>query len=193
MTMTRRSLLTSLATVPVLSLGPPPALAQGKRLALTPECSGVAHRTIANPEGPYFRPSSPLKRDLAADVGRGDRIFLGGFVRDEACRPVPGALIELWHADDDGRYDNVGFKLRGHQFSNEHGMWWFATIVPAAYWTRTRHYHFKVQRPNDRVLTTQLYFPGEQQNQRDREFDARLLMRITKFEDQPLGRFDFVI
>jgi protocatechuate 3,4-dioxygenase beta subunit len=72
-------------------------------------------------------------------------------------------------------------------------MWGFATIIPAAYSARTRHYHFKVQRPNDRVLTTQLYFPGEQQNQRDREFDPRLLMRVSQSDDQPFGRFDFVI
>lgn len=193
MTMTRRSLLAPMTAMPLLSLELPPALAQGARLELTPECSGAAHRTIANPEGPYFRPSSPLKRDLAADIGRGERIVLGGFVLDEGCRPVPGALVELWHADDNGRYDNQGFKLRGHQFTDERGMWWFSTIVPAAYWARTRHYHFKVQRPNDRVLTTQLYFPDEPQNRRDNEFDTRLLMRIARTGDEPFGRFDFVI
>lgn len=52
--------------------------------------------------------------------------------------------------------------------------------MPAAHSARTRHYHVKVQRPNDRILTPQLYFPGERQNQRDREFDSRLLMRVRE-------------
>lgn len=190
---TRRTLLTPIAALPALALGAPPVLAQQPRLVLTPDCTGGSGRTIANAEGPYFRPDTPLKNDLAADAEGGERILLGGFVLDEACRPVPNALIEIWHADDRGRYDQRGYRLRGHQFSDAHGLWWFSTIIPAAYWSRTRHYHFKVQRPNDRILTTQLYFPGERRNAQDREFDPRLLMRVTQAEGRPLGRFDFVI
>ncbi|MBR0645324.1 intradiol ring-cleavage dioxygenase [Roseomonas hellenica] len=190
---TRRSLLTPVAAMPVLLLGAPVASAQPFRLPLTPECSGRGERTIANAEGPYFRPNAPLKQDLAAEIEGGERILLGGFVLDESCRPVPNALIEIWHADDRGRYDQRGYRLRGHQFSDARGLWWFSTIIPTAYWSRTRHYHFKVQRPNDRILTTQLYFPGERRDAQDREFDPRLQMRVTTAEGQPLGRFDFVI
>ena len=38
--------------------------------------------------------------------------------------------MELWHADEAGAYDNSGFKLRGHQFTDAVGRWWFDTIVP---------------------------------------------------------------
>jgi protocatechuate 3,4-dioxygenase beta subunit len=39
------------------------------------------------------------------------------------------------------------------------GRYRFRTILPALYPGRTRHYHFKVQAPEQPVLTTQLYFP----------------------------------
>ena len=54
-----------------------------------------------------------------------------------------------------------------------------ATIVPGGYPGRTRHFHVKVQRPGGRVLTTQLYFPGEPLNRRDGLFDERLLLRLA--------------
>ena len=170
----------------------PPALAQGTLLDLTPECRDGSEPTAARVEGPYFRPDAPLKRDLAADAAGAPRILLGGLVLDAACRPVPGALVQIWHADDEGRYDHRGHRLRGHGFSDARGAWTFATVVPAPYWSRTRHYHFKVQRPGGGVLTTQLYFPDEAGNRRDREFDPRLVLRLAD-RGRLLGRFDFVI
>ena len=77
---------------------------------------------------------------------------------------MPGALVDLWHADDEGDYDNSGFRLRGHQFADGEGRFRFRTIVPAQLSGRTRHFHVKVQPKGGRVLTTQLYFPGEPGN-----------------------------
>jgi protocatechuate 3,4-dioxygenase beta subunit len=193
MTITRRELLTPLLAMPVLAFDPPSASAQGLRLELTPQCSTGADRTVASTEGPFFRPNSPLRHDLTMESLRGDRIFLGGFVMDEACKPAPSVLVELWHADNTGQYDNQGNVLRGHHLTDARGMWWFATIIPALYTGRTRHYHFKVQRPDQSVLTTQLYFPNERGNTRDREFHPRLVMQVTKSADKTIGRFDFVV
>ncbi len=92
------------------------------------------------------------------------------------CRPIPHTLLDLWHCDAEGRYDNQGYRLRGHQFADAQGRFVFETIVPALYPGRTRHYHVKVQAPGGDVLTTQLLFPGEPGNERDRIFDAALLM-----------------
>ena len=44
-----------------------------------------------------------------------------------------------------------------------------------------------------RVLTTQLYFPGEARNTRDRLFDEALLLDIKQTGDGGFGRFDFVV
>lgn len=191
----RRGALLTFFAAPALPLvGVRPASAQeGPALNLTPSCGAQVQRTEAQTEGPYFKPDTPLKRDLAIDRPHGQKITVAGLVLDTSCKPVPKALIEIWQADETGNYDNAGFSLRGHQFSDDRGRWWFTTIVPAIYPGRTRHIHVKVQKPGGRVLTTQLYFPDEPLNRRDGLFDQRLLMRITDAEDGKFGRFDFVV
>lgn len=148
---------------------------------------------MAQTEGPYFTPNTPLKRDFKSDVASGTPITIAGYVLTADCKPVANALIELWHCDDEGAYDNSGYKLRGHQFSDGQGRWWFETIVPGIYTGRTRHFHVKVQRPDGPVLTTQLYFPGEPGNDRDGIYDAALLLDITQAPDGGYGRYDFVV
>jgi protocatechuate 3,4-dioxygenase beta subunit len=108
----------------------------------------------------------------------GTPITLAGIVLTRSCRPVAGALVDLWHADDSGEYDNEGFRLRGHQFTNADGRYAFETILPGLYPGRTRHFHVKYQAANQPVLTTQLYFPGEPGNEQDRIFDPALMLRI---------------
>jgi protocatechuate 3,4-dioxygenase beta subunit len=69
----------------------------------------------------------------------------------------------------------------------------FRTILPALYTGRTRHYHVKVQAPQQRMLTTQLYFPDEPTNRRDGLFRRELVMRMAEAGDGLLARFDFVL
>jgi protocatechuate 3,4-dioxygenase beta subunit len=194
--MNRRALLAGFLTMSGMPFaGGKPAWAQSNPsvLALTPDCSDHPQGTRSSEEGPYFKPKTPLRNDLAADAPAGERITVAGLVMDPSCRPVPRALIEIWHADDRGAYDAAGYRLRGHQLSDEAGRWWFTTIVPALYPGRTRHFHFKVQRPGRSVLTTQLFFPGEPQNARDSLFNDRLLLQISQAEDGKFGRFDFIV
>jgi protocatechuate 3,4-dioxygenase beta subunit len=163
MVSTRRSVLAAVLASPALAMtGINFAAAQPTLgLDLTPDCHDGDERTVAQTEGPYFKPSAPLKRNLAADAARGEKMTIGGLVLDTACRPVPKTLVQVWHADETGAYDTAGYRLRGYQYADDGGRWWFSTIVPAAYAGRTRHYHVKVQKPGGRILTTQLYFPGE--------------------------------
>lgn len=194
MSTTRRSLLMGFLTLPLADAARIRAFAQAApELALTPSCDDGDEVTLEREAGPFFRPNSPLKRDLYPDAPGGERITIAGFVFDNRCRPLAGSLIEIWHADENGDYDAVGFRLRGHQFADVHGRWWFNTIVPALYPGRTRHFHFKVQRPGGRVLTTQLYFPGELRNEDDRLFHPTLLLDVTHTGDGPFGQFDFVV
>ena len=123
----------------------------------------------------------------------GQPIELVGFVLTRSCKPVAGALVDLWHADDKGDYDNTGFRLRGHQFADAEGRFRFRSIVPGTYPGRTRHYHVKVQPKGGRVLTTQLYFPGEPGNRQDGLYRKELLIRTTKNAGDLAGRFDFVL
>lgn len=166
-----------------------PRLAAGQELTPTPQCDAGGAPTRPQTEGPFFKPKSPLLPDLRAGGLTGETVILTGFVLTRACRPVPNALVDLWHADARGDYDNKGFRGRGHQFTDAQGRYRFTTIMPARYPGRTRHYHVKVQAANGPVLTTQLYFPGETGNSRDPLFRSELLMRINASD----ARFDFVL
>jgi protocatechuate 3,4-dioxygenase beta subunit len=159
----------------------------------TPECHDGDAATLRQTDGPFFKPSSPERADLIEPGMVGQPIELAGFVVTRGCKPVPGALVDLWQADDIGAYDNTGFRLRGHQFADGEGRYRFRTIVPAVYTGRTRHFHVKVQPKGGRMLTTQLYFPDEPQNRNDSLFRRELLMRIGKNEESLTGRFDFVL
>ena len=169
------------------------AAAQQSPLPATPQCRDNHDPTPPQTEGPYFTPSSPERANLVEQGMKGDRISLAGFVLDRHCRPVPHALLDLWHADPDGQYDNQGYRLRGHQFSDAQGRFVFETIVPGLYPGRTRHFHLKLQAPGQDILTTQLYFPGEPQNQRDGIFESALLMDVTEDAGTKIGRYDFVL
>jgi protocatechuate 3,4-dioxygenase beta subunit len=159
----------------------------------TPACDDGDAPTARQTEGPFFKPRSPERSDLREAGMKGQQIELTGFVLTRGCRPVERALVDIWHADAGGEYDNTGFRLRGHQFTDAEGRYKFLTVVPASYEGRTRHYHVKVQPPGGRVLTTQLYFPGEAMNRTDRLFRRELLMKVAKAQGSLAGRFDFVL
>jgi protocatechuate 3,4-dioxygenase beta subunit len=168
------------------------ALAQAP-LEPTPECHDGDAVTSRQTEGPFFKPSSPERADLMESGMVGHPLDWVGFVLTRRCKPVPGAIVDIWQADDKGEYDNSGFRLRGHQRADGEGRYRFRTIVPGAYEGRTRHIHVKVAPPAGRLLTTQLYFPGEAKNSKDGLFRRDLLMRTAKNEGSLAGRFDFVL
>ena len=162
-------------------------------LAPTPACHDGDEATVPQTEGPYFKPSSPERTELFEEGMAGQPIELVGFVLSRACKPLAGSLLEFWQADDKGRYDNSGFRLRGHQFTDAAGRYRLRSVVPGIYPGRTRHIHVKVQPQGGRVLTTQLYFPGESKNRSDSLFRKDLQIRTAKNAGWLAGRFDFVL
>lgn len=167
-------------------------IASAQELPATPACDSDA-RTPSQTEGPFFTPRSPERANLREPGMAGVPVMLTGFVLTRGCRPVARALVDLWHADDAGAYDNQGFRLRGHVFTDAQGRYGFRTIRPAFYPGRTRHYHVKVQGGGSRLLTTQLYFPDEPANARDGLFRRELVMRVAQSGEALAARFDFVL
>jgi protocatechuate 3,4-dioxygenase beta subunit len=161
-------------------------------LEATPAC-GRGKVTPEQTAGPFFKPASPERASLIEPDTAGEHFVLEGLVLSTRCAPIANALVELWHADADGHYDNEGFRLRGHQYADAEGRYSFETIVPGTYGPRTRHYHVKVQAPGRPVLTTQVYFPGEARNASDFLFHPDLLMAVSQVEEVMHGRFDFVL
>jgi protocatechuate 3,4-dioxygenase beta subunit len=166
------------------------ARAQGLRP--TPAC-GEYKVTHPQTPGPFFKPSSPMRASLIEPGIGGTRIVVEGTVLTTDCKPIPRAILDFWQADAQGEYDNTGFRLRGHQLTDDAGRYRLESIVPAVYPGRTRHIHVNVQAPGQPVLTTQLYFPGESQNQRDGIFDPDLVMKVRDGEGGKLATFVFVL
>lgn len=175
----------------------PPAAAT-PILAPTPACGEAGRLKPTHPEteGPYFTPNSPERASLLEPGMPGTKLVVTGYVYSVDCRPVAKALLDFWQANAAGQYDNAGYTLRGHQFTDKVGRYELTTVVPGLYPGRTRHIHVKVQAPNGSVLTTQLYFPNEPANARDGLFDPSLEMDL---HDAPgpgggkIGFFTFVI
>lgn len=140
-------------------------------------------------EGPYYVPDSPK---LAAkctlpmrDDEPGTPLLFRGQVTDISGDALPGAKIELWHADDFGFYSQYApglpeWNLRGTIITDDNGNFEINTVQPAPYqiptdgscgrlieaagwhaW-RPAHLHLKVSAPGHELLTAQLYFQGDE-------------------------------
>jgi protocatechuate 3,4-dioxygenase beta subunit len=165
-------------------------------LAPTPACPDDDDVTPAQTEGPYYTPNTPERTSLREADLPGAPLVVTGQVLTTGCAPVAQALLDFWHCDDSGVYDNVGYQLRGHQFADDQGAYRLETILPGVYPGRTRHIHVKVQAPNQPVLTTQLYFPDEPSNATDGIFRPELVMAVTDQGEGDEGKaalFNFVL
>ncbi|RCW45749.1 catechol 1,2-dioxygenase [Halopolyspora algeriensis] len=157
------------------------------------EVEDVASRTQQGSKGsilgPYYLPDQQKLPAVTALPMRADEqgtpLTFAGQVRDTAGNPLPGAELDIWHADDEGYYS--GFaphlpegNLRGVVAVDEQGRFEIDTIQPAPYqiptdgptgmlitaagwhpW-RPAHLHLIVRAPGHRSITTQLYFEGGQ-------------------------------
>lgn len=144
-------------------------------------------------EGPYYKSGSPARTSLLEPDMPGTRITVTGRVLTTAGTPVKQAWLDFWQSDANGRYDNNGFRLRGHQYTDDDGRYRLETVLPGSYPGRTPHIHVKLAAPNRPTLTTQLYFPGETKNERDWIFDSTLLVRWRDGERGRQAEFDFVL
>lgn len=164
-----------------VDLEPTPAV--GDKLELTPEETA----------GPFFKPNSPIRNDLRDPGITGTPLKLTGFVLDRKGKPIPGALLDFWHADADGQYDLNGFRCRGHQFSDPAGRYTLETITPGLYPGRTRHYHVRLQAAHGPIISTQLYFPRESRNAADSLFKRDLLLKIRDTTAGQIATYNFVL
>ena len=160
---------------------------------LKPDCAGEPSLTPPMTEGPYYTPDTPERTSLLEPGVVGDRLILSGFVLGRDCQPIAGAFLDFWQTDGNGVYDNNGYRLRGHQFTDEAGRYTLETVVPGLYPGRTRHIHVKVQAPGQSVLTTQLFFPDEPGNETEGIYLPELLLSLQDAPDGMEGQFNFIL
>jgi protocatechuate 3,4-dioxygenase beta subunit len=116
-------------------------------------------------EGPYYISGEKLRRNITE--GRpGTPLWLRATVVDAStCKPIKGAVVDVWHADASGVYSGFGGGagnrtfMRGLQRTNGKGLALFRTFYPGWYPGRTVHIHVKVHLGGNVVHTGQLYFP----------------------------------
>jgi protocatechuate 3,4-dioxygenase beta subunit len=152
-------------------------------------------RTPDDALGPFYVPGQPAQADLCPrNVAPG--MLVTGRVRSfPDCRPVAGALVEVWHADEYGVYtrsvqavhNDFDCRLRASLRSGEDGRYSFRSIAPGDYHGRPRHIHFRVTASGYRELVTQLYFPPQE------GVDPRLLARPAQVTGGAAVAFEFDI
>jgi protocatechuate 3,4-dioxygenase beta subunit len=92
----------------------------------------------------------------------------------DACTPLEGAQVDVWHCDAEGVYSGVQDRsfdtseqmwLRGYQVTDAEGIARFVTIVPGWYSGRAVHIHFKIRvgetEDSAYEFTSQFFFDPE--------------------------------
>ncbi|RQM35848.1 hydroxyquinol 1,2-dioxygenase [Rhodococcus ruber] len=154
----------------------------------------VGDATAATVFGPFFVDGSP-RIESGGDLtfgAKGQPCRVQGTVRDLTGRPVPGARIEVWEADEDGLYD-VQYRddrvaARAHLFTGDDGRYSFWGLTPSPYPIphdgpvgrlleaagrspiRASHLHFMVSAPGLRTLVTHIFVDGCDYLDRDSVF-----------------------
>jgi hydroxyquinol 1,2-dioxygenase len=177
-------------------------------ITINNEAQGDA--TEATVFGPFFVDGSP-HIDNGGDIAfgaEGQPCWVEGTITDTDGKPVPGARVEVWEADDQGRYD-VQYRdnrvaARGHLFTEEDGSYRFWAITPTPYPIphdgpvghmlaavgrspmRASHLHFMVTASGRRRLVTHIFVRGDQLLDRDTVFGVKESL-VKDFVHEPAG------
>ena len=141
--------------------------------------------TEATVVGPFFVADSPLV-PLGGDIAfgaSGEPCWVEGTVTDVSGRPLAGARLEVWEADDDGRYDvqypDGRVAARGHLFADADGRYRFWAVTPTPYPIpddgpvgallaasgrspmRAPHLHFMASHEGMRTIATHIFVAGD--------------------------------
>jgi catechol 1,2-dioxygenase len=173
--------------------------------------AGIEGGTPRTIEGPLYIAGAPLEQGFARlDDGTetGEVLIMEGQVRDMDGRPVPGAVVDVWHANTKGGYSffdpsQSKYNLRRRVVADGEGRYRFRSILPAGYACppegvtqelldqlgrhghRPAHIHFFVSADGYRHLTTQINIDGDAYLHDDFAFATRdeLIPPVERVED----------
>lgn len=149
--------------------------------------------TEKNLLGPFFRDGAPTRYTITQPYEPGTMMVIRGRVWGlDTRKPIAGAVLHIWHADDHGRYDNSDdanppaddvFVNRGMIFADRFGVYDYQTIHPGRYLNgrqyRPAHIHYLVMAPGYQPLVTQLYFDGDPYNAVDPFIHRSLIIKLA--------------
>ncbi len=118
--------------------------------------------------GPFYREGAPERSNMLFEGIKGNEITLKGKVLGNDCTTVlENAIVEVWHCDTEGNYDNDSNKYlhRAKAITGQDGSYSFKTIIPGKYLNgklyRPSHIHFRVRAKDHKELVSQIYFAGD--------------------------------
>ena len=166
----------------------------------------AAKPTPAEVLGPFFRKGAPDTPRLYKPGDPGFPLRVIGKVRNTRGEKIPGARVDVWHADHAGLYDVQGYRYRAKLAIGESSEYMLETILPGHYPDRpAQHIHYLITAPGHKTLITQAYFATDPffEGDPDKNFGkrgivaSRELVRTVKLFEQGTPRaeinFDIVL
>jgi hydroxyquinol 1,2-dioxygenase len=167
--------------------------------------------TPATVLGPFHIEGSP-ELGFGEDMSQGlpgTPLFITGVVRDLAGNPVPGAVLDIWQADNEGLYESQHAdvdeaRLRGKYTTREDGGYCVRTVAPLGYTIpmdgpvgelmsrtdishfRPAHVHFLINVPGYAPLITHLFQEGADYLDSDVVFGVKEQL-VVKYEERQPG------
>jgi protocatechuate 3,4-dioxygenase beta subunit len=115
--------------------------------------------TPAEVLGPFYRKGAPNASRLHKPGDPGFPLRVVGQVLNTRGEKVPGAQVDVWHADHAGLYDVLGYRYRARIPTGDAAEYTLETILPGHYPDRpAQHIHYLITAPGYRTLITQAYF-----------------------------------
>jgi protocatechuate 3,4-dioxygenase beta subunit len=163
---------TAMASASSSATASAPATASAVAVASSlPSCVVVPELT----EGPYYVNENLDRSDIRIDTSTAKAVdgsvlkidWAVSQVDGNACIPLEGVVVDVWHCDALGNYSDVGSEgghdyLRGYQHTDAKGLATITTIYPGWYQGRAVHIHFKIRTDaaasSGFEFTSQLFF-----------------------------------
>jgi len=178
--------------------------------------AGLAAGTPRAIEGPLYVPGAPQSEyEARLDNGKmpGSVYVMEGTVRDIEGNPLPGAVVDVWHANEKGAYSHFDpsqepYNLRRRIVTDAQGRYRFRSVLPPGYaippdsptselfdllgrhGNRPAHIHFLVSAGGKRALTTQVNIPGDTYIDDDFAFATRDGLVVTLEEVPAQGGYE---
>ena len=148
-------------------------------------------------QGPEYTANPPVRQgqDFAQGIP-GERLVLSGKVLNHmTCKPVQGAVLDIWQTNSTGDYDYKGFNLRGKIVTDKDGNYVLNTVYPESLQlgniTRPSHIHVIVGVPGQPLITTQVYFEDQPNDAYLR--DSLIVKPVTDANGTKIAHFDFLV
>jgi hydroxyquinol 1,2-dioxygenase len=168
---------------------------------------GATPHTVLGPFHIEGSPDMAQDGDLSADLP-GEKLYVSGVVTDLHGKPIAGAKLDVWQADDEGVYESqipgADVRLRGIYRTDAEGRYGLWTVAPRGYSIpmdgpvgalierteishyRPAHVHAIVSAPGHQTLITHLFREGAQYLENDVVFGVRAPL-IVRFDPRPAG------